>query len=109
MQYSRKRRQPKAVEGSHAHRHTCVVIHAKKRASAASNFILSASMVTVSLIVAGKMGISHLSILGTHPDFNVVGGSDTSPMVLDVLGKHSPFRCYKDYEAMIEKEKPEAV
>jgi predicted dehydrogenase len=66
-------------------------------------------MVTVALIGAGKMGISHLSILGAHPDVNVVGVSDTSPMVLDVLGKHSPFRCYKDYAAMIEKEKPEAV
>ena len=40
-------------------------------------------MVKVALIGAGKMGISHLSILGAHPNVEVVGVSDTSKMVIE--------------------------
>ena len=66
-------------------------------------------MIKVGLIGAGKMGISHLSILGAHPDVEVVGVSDTSKLVLDVLKKYSPFKSYTDYREMVTKEKPEAV
>jgi len=66
-------------------------------------------MIKVALIGAGKMGISHLSILGAHPDVEVVGVSDTSKMVLDVLKKYTSFPCYDDFEEMIKKEKPDAV
>ena len=55
------------------------------------------------------MGISHLSILGAHPDVEVVGVSDTSKMVIDVFKKYSSFPCYSDYEEMLDKAKPEAV
>ena len=34
-------------------------------------------MVKVAVIGAGKMGLSHLSILGAHPDVEVVGVADT--------------------------------
>lgn len=66
-------------------------------------------MIKVGLIGAGKMGISHLSILGAHPDVQVVGVSDTTKMVLDVLRKYSPFECYSDYEEMLSRAQPEAV
>lgn len=66
-------------------------------------------MVKVGLIGAGKMGISHLSILGAHPDVEVVGVCDTSKLVLSALEKYSKFKCYTDYLKMIEKEKPDAV
>jgi len=66
-------------------------------------------MIKVGLIGAGKMGISHLSILGAHPDVEVVGISDTSKMVLDVFKKYSSFQTYSDYGEMIEIAKPEAV
>ncbi|TKK70342.1 Gfo/Idh/MocA family oxidoreductase [Ilyomonas limi] len=66
-------------------------------------------MIKVALIGAGKMGISHLSILGAHHDVEVVGVADTSKMVLDVFKKYSSFQVYTDYEEMIEKAKPEAV
>jgi predicted dehydrogenase len=66
-------------------------------------------MVKVGLIGAGKMGISHLSILGAHPDVQVVGVCDTSKIVLSALEKYSKFNCYTDYLKMVEKEKPEAV
>ena len=66
-------------------------------------------MIKVALIGAGKMGLSHLSILGAHPDVEVVGVSDTSKMVLDVLKKFSSFPGYTDYEEMLAQTKPDAV
>ncbi|HMF73638.1 MAG TPA: Gfo/Idh/MocA family oxidoreductase [Flavitalea sp.] len=66
-------------------------------------------MTKIALIGAGKMGISHLSILGAHPDVEVVGVSDTSKMVLDVFKKHTRFPCYTDYEEMLYKANPDAV
>jgi predicted dehydrogenase len=66
-------------------------------------------MVKVGVIGAGKMGISHLSILGAHPDVQVVGVADTSKMTTDVLKKYTTFPCYADYEKMLDEARPEAV
>lgn len=66
-------------------------------------------MLKVALIGAGKMGISHLSILGAHPEVEVVGVCDTSKLVLDVLEKYSGFECFTDYIKMVDKTRPDAV
>jgi predicted dehydrogenase len=66
-------------------------------------------MINVALIGAGKMGISHLSILGAHPDVQVTGISDTSKMVLDVFKKFSKFPGYSDYEKMLDEVQADAV
>lgn len=66
-------------------------------------------MIKVGSIGVGKMGISHLSILGAHQEVEVVGVSDTAKIVLDTLKKYSPFKTFIDYEEMIEETKPEAV
>ena len=66
-------------------------------------------MIKVGLIGAGKMGISHLSILGAHPDVKVIGVSDTSKLVLDVLKKYSSFPCYLDYKKMLHETEADAV
>lgn len=66
-------------------------------------------MIKVALIGAGKMGISHLAILGAHPDVEVVGVVDTSKMVTDVLQKYTAFPCFADYKKMLETVKPDAV
>src|ERR1700750_2145314 len=66
-------------------------------------------MIKVALIGAGKMGISHLSILGAHPDIDLVGVCDTSKMVNDFLTKHCKFNCFTDYKKMIEDTRPDAV
>ncbi len=55
------------------------------------------------------MGISHLAILGGHPDVEIVGVSDTSHLVLDVLKKFSSYPCYTDFEEMLRKANPDAV
>lgn len=66
-------------------------------------------MVKVALIGAGKMGISHLSILGAHPDVDVVGVCETTKMVTDFLTRYCGFNCFSDYKKMIEETKPDAV
>jgi predicted dehydrogenase len=59
-------------------------------------------MVRAGLIGLGKMGISHCSILGAHPDVDLRGVCDTSRFNLIPLEKYSPFRCFGDYREMIE-------
>lgn len=66
-------------------------------------------MIKVALIGAGKMGISHLSILGAHPGVQVVGVCDTSKMVLDVMEKYAKLPTFTDHEKMLDKVKPDAV
>jgi predicted dehydrogenase len=66
-------------------------------------------MIKVALIGAGKMGISHLSILGAHNDVDVVGVCDTSKMVNDFLSRYGKFNCYTDYRKMVKYTKPDAV
>lgn len=66
-------------------------------------------MIKVALIGAGKMGISHLSILGAHPDVEIVGVCDTSTIVTDFLSKYSKFRCYNDYKRMVSEVSADAV
>jgi predicted dehydrogenase len=66
-------------------------------------------MIKVALIGAGKMGISHLAILGAHPEVEVVGVVDPSNLITDVLNKYSPFPCFSDMPTMLEKANPDAV
>jgi len=66
-------------------------------------------MTKVALIGAGKMGISHLSILGAHPDVQITGVSDTSKMVLDVFKKFTTFPGFTDYEQMLNEVEADAV
>jgi len=66
-------------------------------------------MVKVALIGAGKMGLSHLAILGAHPDVEIAGVCDTSKLVTDVLTKYSGYNCFSDYLQMVDKVKPDAV
>lgn len=66
-------------------------------------------MVKVALIGAGKMGVSHLAILGAHPDVKVVGVSDTSKMTLDVFKKYTSFPTFLDYEDMLKETDADAV
>jgi predicted dehydrogenase len=66
-------------------------------------------MTKVGLIGAGKMGISHLAILGAHPEVEMVGVCDTSKLLTDFLSKYGNFNCFTDYEKMIDEVKPDAV
>jgi predicted dehydrogenase len=66
-------------------------------------------MTKIALIGAGKMGISHLSILGAHPGVEMVGVCDTSKLLTDFLSKYGKFNCFTDYQKMVDEVKPDAV
>ena len=66
-------------------------------------------MLKIALIGAGKMGISHLAILGGYAGAEIVGVCDTSKMVTDFLTKHGKFNCFSDYNKMLDAVKPDAV
>lgn len=66
-------------------------------------------MVKIGIIGVGKMGVSHLSILGAHADVEVVGVCDTSKITLQFLEKYSKFPCFDDYRKMLDRVTPDAV
>lgn len=66
-------------------------------------------MTRIGVVGAGKMGISHLSILGAHPDVEIAGVCDQSSYVLSVLGKYSGFPTYSTVDEMIASAQLDAV
>jgi predicted dehydrogenase len=61
------------------------------------------------IIGLGKMGLSHASIVGAHPDVDLVAVCDTSSLVLDAFKKFTQVKTYTDYQKMITTELPEFV
>ena len=61
-------------------------------------------MIKGAIIGLGKMGLSHASILGAHPDVEMVAVCDTSSLVLDAFKKFSKMNTYSDYKEMLQNE-----
>lgn len=58
--------------------------------------------VRIGIIGMGRMGITHYSIINTHPSVEIVSVSDTSTMTLDILGKFIPsLKTYTDYQKLL--------
>jgi predicted dehydrogenase len=66
-------------------------------------------MIRTALVGLGKMGLSHLAILRTHPDIDVVAVCDKFGMLLNSLHKYTGLKTYSDFEEMLEKEPLDAV
>ncbi len=66
-------------------------------------------MIRVGLIGSGKIGIPQLSILGVHPDVEVVGVVDTSKFVNQLIDKYSPFETFYEIDKMLDNKYPDAV
>jgi predicted dehydrogenase len=66
-------------------------------------------MIKVALVGAGKMGISHLAILGANPRVEVVGVCDSSKIILDALHRYGHFPCFTDFNKMLQQAQPDAV
>jgi predicted dehydrogenase len=61
------------------------------------------------MIGLGKMGLSHLAIVRSHPQVNLVAACDSNAYLTDVLGKHTGLKCYADLDRMLESEQLDAV
>jgi predicted dehydrogenase len=65
-------------------------------------------MVKIGVAGLGKMGLSHLAIVNSHPETEVVV-CDPSRLVLDVVRRYTGLPAYRDYDAMLEKAGLDAV
>jgi predicted dehydrogenase len=61
-------------------------------------------MIRGGIIGLGKMGISHASIVGAHPEVELVSVCDTSSLVIEAFNKFTKIKVYKDYKKMIESD-----
>lgn len=61
-------------------------------------------MLRAAIIGLGKMGLSHHSIVNSHPEVELRAVCDTSGYVLDMLAKYTGVKTYTDYKALLSDE-----
>jgi predicted dehydrogenase len=66
-------------------------------------------MTKIAIIGAGRMGITHYSIINSHPGVEVISVADPSPLVLKMMNKYLPVLTFKNYDDLFEHSAPEAV
>jgi len=66
-------------------------------------------MFRAAIIGLGKMGLSHQSMVNSHPQLALVSVCDSSGYVLDVLSKYTGVKTYTDYKKMLAEEKLDCV
>jgi predicted dehydrogenase len=58
----------------------------------------------IGIVGMGRMGITHYSIINTHPQVKVVAVSDSSKLILEILSKYIPeLMTFGDYREMFDK------
>ena len=60
-------------------------------------------MLRAGFIGFGRMGVTHFSILNTHPSVKIAAVSDQSKTMLSILQKYLDVEIYTDYNEMINK------
>jgi len=63
----------------------------------------------LAIIGAGRMGITHYSIINSHPGVIIDSVADPSSLVLSLMKKYLSVKTYKDYNELLEKAFPDAV
>lgn len=66
--------------------------------------------IKIGIIGMGRMGITHFSIINSHPAVKVTSVADASGVVLSLMEKYlSGLKTFKDYSQLIEQDKPDAI
>jgi scyllo-inositol 2-dehydrogenase (NADP+) len=65
--------------------------------------------IKIGIIGVGRMGITHYSIINSHPDVEVVAVADPSAIILTMMSKYLPIKTFKDYESLISESNPDAI
>ncbi len=60
-------------------------------------------MIKSGIVGLGKMGLSHCSILGSHPDANLIAVCDSSNFILEAFNKYTNKTTYTDYRKMLDE------
>ncbi|MEN6373159.1 MAG: Gfo/Idh/MocA family oxidoreductase [Smithella sp.] len=67
-------------------------------------------MIKCGFIGFGRMGITHFSILNTHPSVDVVAVCDSSDIMMKILKQYcTKIKTYADYKRMMDEEKLDCV
>lgn len=70
---------------------------------------MTSAKLRVAIIGAGRMGVTHYSIINSRPDVEVVATADPSMVMNKLLGKYLGVRTYKDYKSLLASEQVDAV
>lgn len=65
--------------------------------------------INLAIIGAGRMGITHYSIINSHPAITIDSVADPSTMVLTMMKKYLPVMVYKDYNELFQESSPDAI
>ena len=65
--------------------------------------------IKVAIIGAGRMGITHYSIINSHPDVLIDSVAEPSGIVSGMINKYLPVKTFDDYNELFEKAKPDAI
>ncbi|MCK9618076.1 MAG: Gfo/Idh/MocA family oxidoreductase [Lentimicrobiaceae bacterium] len=66
--------------------------------------------IRIGIIGFGRMGITHYSIINTHPDIQIVAVADTSKTILNILKKlNKELNVFTDYKELIDVTQPDAI
>ena len=66
-------------------------------------------MIKLAIVGAGRMGITHYSIINSHSDITISSIADPSGIMLSMMKKYLPVKTFKDYHELFKKDKPDAV
>jgi scyllo-inositol 2-dehydrogenase (NADP+) len=66
-------------------------------------------MIRVAVVGLGKMGLSHVAILGAHPEVELAGVCDGLSYLTRSLERHGGLKGYNDFDEMLRAERPDAV
>ena len=66
-------------------------------------------MLKIAIIGLGRMGITHYSIINSHPDVELDSVADPSGLVLTMVNKYLPVKTFRNYEDLIDNRQIDAV
>jgi len=65
--------------------------------------------IKIGIIGMGRMGITHYSIINSHPDVTLESIADPSGLVLSMMNKYLHIKTFKDYIELFNESKIDAV
>ena len=65
--------------------------------------------IKLAIIGVGRMGITHYSIINSHPDVVIESVADPSGIILSMMDKYLSVNTFKNYNDLFEMTKPDAI
>lgn len=70
---------------------------------------MNSNNIKLAIIGVGRMGITHYSIINTHPDIEIESVADPSTLVLTMMKKYLPVKTYKDFNVLLDQSSPDGI